>query len=367
MALTNYWWLLIWLAAGGGILAFVIPKQPVQIQGEIQYRWNWIAVIILVSPYAIWAMNRSNFGDTETYRHTFHEIPSFLGQISEYLSEHTKDKGFSVLMAFIKTIIGDNDKTFFLLIAAFQIFCVAYFFRKYSTDFLLCIFMFVASTDYLSWMFNGIRQFIAVCIILLSFGFVLNKKYIPAIGIILLASTIHGSSIIMLPIIFVIQGKAWNKRTLFMLVMVIVAIMCVGQFTSFLDDMLVETQYNDLITNEIWTNDDGTNIFRVLFYSIPAALSLVGKRYIDEADSPRINLCTNCAVCTAILYILSAFTSGIYIGRIPVFVTLQGYAVVPWLIDHVFTKDSGKLVKVGFICGFLAFFYYQMHITWGIL
>ena len=367
MTLTNYWWLLIWLVVGGSTLTFVIPKQPVQVLGKTEYRWNWLAVILLVSPYAIWSMNRSNFGDTETYRRTFHDIPASLGQMSEYLSEHTKDKGFSILMAFIKTMIGDNDKTFFLLIAAFQIFCVAYFFRKYSTDFLLCMFMFVASTDYLSWMFNGMRQFIAVCIILLGFGFVLKKKYIPAIGIILLASTIHGSSFIMLPIVFVIQGKAWNKRTLFMLVIVVVAITSIGQFTSLLDNMLVETQYNDLITNEIWMNDNGTNLFRVLFYSVPAVFSLFGKRYIDEANSPVINVCTNCAACTSILYILSAFTSGIYIGRIPIFVTLQGYAVVPWLIDHVFTKDSGKLVKVGFICGFLAFFYYQMHMTWGIL
>ncbi len=367
MILTNYWWLLIWLVVAGVFLAITVPKRPENILGKIEYRWSWSAAILLACPYAIWCMNRSNFGDTEVYRRTFQEIPTSFMQLSAYLIEHTKDKGFSVLATAIKMVIGNNDKIFFLIIAVFQLFCVVYFFRKYSTDFLLCMFMFVASTDYLSWMFNGMRQFIAVGIILLSFGLVLEKKIVPAICLILLASTIHGSALLMLPIIFVIQGKAWNKRTVLMIIGVGVAILFIGQFTSILDTMLAETQYSDMITNEIWTNDNGTNIFRVLFYSIPAIMSLIGKRYVDEENSPVINMCVNCSICTAMIYLLSAFSSGIYIGRIPIFTTLQGYVAVPWLIDHMFTKESARLVKMVLIAVFLVFFYYQMHFTWEII
>ena len=367
MILTNYWWLLIWLVVAGVFLAITVPKRPENILGKIEYRWSWSAAILLACPYAIWCMNRSNFGDTEVYRRTFQEIPTSFMQLSAYLIEHTKDKGFSVLATAIKMVIGNNDKIFFLIIAVFQLFCVVYFFRKYSTDFLLCMFMFVASTDYLSWMFNGMRQFIAVGIILLSFGFVLEKKIVPAICLILLASTIHGSALLMLPIIFVIQGKAWNKRTVLMIIGVGVAILFIGQFTSILDTMLAETQYSDMITNEIWTNDNGTNIFRVLFYSIPAIMSLIGKRYVDEENSPVINMCVNCSICTAMIYLLSAFSSGIYIGRIPIFTTLQGYVAVPWLIDHMFTKESARLVKMVLIAVFLVFFYYQMHFIWEII
>ena len=367
MALTNYWWLLIWLIVAGGFLMVAMPKQPVKILGKTEYRWGWVPAIILASPYVIWAMNRSNFGDTEMYRKTFLEVPDAILQIPIYLSEHTKDKGFSVVMITFKSVIGNHDKLFFLFIAGFQMFCIVYFFRKYSKSFLLCMFMFVASTDYLSWMFNGMRQFIAVCIIILGFDFVLKKKYIPAVGIILLAATIHGSALLMIPIIFVIQGKAWNKRTLLMLAAILFAIAFIGQFTDVLDSMLAETQYSDMITNEIWTNDDGTNMFRVLFYSVPAILSLVGKRYVDAEDSPLINMCVNCAACTSFLYLLAAFSSGIYIGRLPIYTTLQGYVAVPWLIDHMFTADSARFVKMGLMGGVLLFFYYQMHVAWGVL
>lgn len=367
MTLTNYWWLLIWLATAGGALALLVPRKPVDVMGTIEYRWNWIPAILLAVPYVIWATNRSWFGDTEVYRKTFSEIPSSISSLSVYLADHTKDKGFSVLMCLIKMIMGNSDKIFFFLIAAFQIFCIVYFFRKYSSSFMMSMFMFVASTDYLSWMFNGMRQFIAVCLVLLSFDLVLNKKSVPAIGIIIIASTIHGSAIIMLPIIFMVQGRAWNKKTLFLLASTSLVIVYIGRFTSILENILADTQYNDIISNEIWVGDNGTNILRVLFYSMPAVLSLIGKRYIDYEDSPVINMCVNCAACTSFLYLLSAFSSGIYIGRLPIYTTLPGYVAVPWIIDHMFNQESARLIKIIIIFIYLIFFYYQMHMAWGIL
>ncbi len=366
MTLTNYWWLLIWMALAGGLLAVAVPKKPVQVLGKTEYRWSWGATLVFVCPYVIWAANRVNFGDTEAYRRIFRDIPTLGGALTTYLAEHGKDPGFTVLVSVIKTVIGSNDKLFFFLIAAFQMFCIIYFLRKYSTSFLLSVFMFIISTDYLSWMFNGMRQFIAVCIVLLSFGLVLRKKYIPAILVILLASTIHASALMMIPLIFVIQGHSWNWKTLLLLVGVGTAILLIDSFTAFLDSLLAETQYNDLITDELWTNDDGTNILRALFYSIPAIFSLLGRKNVKQENSAVINLCVNCSVCTMALYFLSVFSSGIYIGRLPIYTTLQGYAAVPWLIDHVFTKQSAKIVRVVLICGFLAFFYYQMH-AWRIM
>ena len=367
MTLTNYWWLLIWLVVAGGLLSITVYKRPMLVLGKTEYRWSWSAAIILACPYAIWCMNRSWFGDTEMYRKMFLEAPAAISQIPVYLMEHTKDRGFSALMILIKSFIGSSDRLFFLIIAIFQIICVVHFFRKYSKNYLLCMFMFVASTDYLSWMFNGMRQFIAVRIILLSFDLILRKKYVPAIITILLATTIHGSALLMLPLIFVVQGKAWNKRTLLMIFGVGLAIMFMGQFTSILDSLLAETQYNDLVTNEIWINDDGTNILRVLFCSIPMILSLVGKRFVDEENSPVINMCVNCSICTSVIYALSAASSGIYIGRLPIYTTLPGYVSCVWLIEHMFTKKSAQLAKIVLIGSYIVFFYYQLHIAWSVL
>lgn len=186
----------------------------------------------------------------------------------------------------------------------------------------MSFFLFVVSTDYMSWMFNGIRQFIAAAGFLACFGLLVKKKYVFLICIILLLSTIHASVLIMLPIIFIIQGKAWNRKTILFILAIGVMILFIDRFTPFLDNLLSETQYSDIVTNDLWLSDDGTSIFRILVYSVPAILSLIGKKYIDEANDPVINLCTNASACTMILYALSGVSSGIYIGRLPIYTTL---------------------------------------------
>ena len=368
MTLTNYWWLLIWLFTVGIFLHAFAQKETVFVAGKKEERWSWFAAIVLVIPYVIWAGFRTDyFGDTALYRRTYRDVPASIGQIMQYLTEHTKDQGFSALMIALKPILGNSDVLFFLLIAAFQMFAIVYVYKKYSSNYWISMFLFIVSTDYLSWMHNGIRQFLAVTMIFACFGLMLKRKYLPLIGVILLASTIHGSALMMLPIVFIIQGKAWNKKTLLLVAAIVVAIAYIDVFTPFLDEMLAETQYSDLVTNEIWTNDDGTNILRVLVYSLPAILSLLGRKYVDDADNPVINLCVNCSIITMALYFLASVSSGIYIGRLPIYTTLMGYIAVPWLIDHIFTKRSAQIIYLGMIGAFFVFFYYQMHFTWGVV
>ena len=367
MTLTNYWWLLIWMFAAGGIIAWALPKQPVMVMGKREYRWTMSSAVIFVLPYIIWAGYRKNIGDTETYRKTFRESASSLSQLSQAVSDAAKDKGFTFLTVLIKSIVGNSDVIFFMLIAIVQMLCIVVVFRKYSTNFWFSMFLFVASTDYLSWMHNGMRQFLAVTIIFACTGLLLKKKYLPVILVILLVATIHGSALFMLPIIFLAQGKAWNKKTLLFIAGVILIIAGVDQFTQILQDMLTDTQYSDMTTNEIWTTDDGTSFIRVLVYSVPAVFAFLGIKYIEESGDPVVNLAANMSIVTAGLYVVSMFTSGIYIGRMPIYTSLYSYILLPWIFEHAFNERSKKLMYA-LACGcYLVFFYYQMHATWGIL
>ncbi len=364
MRLTNYWWLLIWLFAGG-ILLGNMPKRKERLDGRTVERWDFLPALLLVTPYIIWAGYRQWVGDTELYRKTYLNLTVDFSEGIALLFADAKDPGFNLLSMVLKFFIGNQDELFFLIIAAFQMVCVALVYRRFSRDYWLCIFLFVVSTDYLSWVHNGMRQFIAVCMIFACFDWLLKKKYVRLILVILLAAQIHGSALLMIPIIFIVQGKAWNIKTITMLLATAVCILFLDRFTPILNDILQETQYDDIMTNEIWTTDDGTNIFRVLVYSAPALLSLVGRKYVQAANRPIIDISVNCAIMTMALYIVAAFTSGIYIGRLPIYTTLQGYMAVPWLIDHIFEKRSAKLVKC-LMCGaFIAFFYYQVFISWG--
>lgn len=369
MTLTNYWWLLIWMFVGGVILEIFIPKQQELILGKKEQRWSVMAAIILVVPYIIWAGFRpdSMVGDTASYRNWFLSMPTNISEWPSVIASATKDKGFSVLLLCMKFILKNSDVLFFLLVAAFQILVVALVCRKYSCDYWLSIFLFVATTDYISWVNNGLRQFIAATIIFAATDLILEKKYVIAILLILLASTMHGSALLMIPVIFIIQGEPWNKKTILLIIASITTLFFVDQFTNILDLLLADTQYTNMVTDWTEWNDDGTNPLRVLVYSVPTILSFIGLKYIKTENDPMIKMATNASLVSTALYIVSMGTSGIFLGRLPIYVSMYSmYILLPWEISHMFTKESARVVKWGVIAMFSLFFWYQMH-AWGLL
>ena len=369
MTLTNYWWMLIWLFLAGAFFKFVVPAAHTEYaHGKSEKRWEIGPAIILIFPYIIWAGFRGNIGDTYAYRATFDSLPTKVGEWGDYLHEVSKDKGFSVLSLLIKAIVGNHYVAYFLILAVIQLFCIALVFRAYSSNYWFSIFIFIASTDYISWMFNGIRQFTAVTLIFAATPMLLKKKYVSVIGIILLAATIHGSALLMLPIVFIIQGKAWNKRALLCICLCILALLFVDQFTNMLDTLLSDTQYTNVVSDwEEW-DDNGTNPIRVLVYSVPTILAIIGYKRIRREDNSVINMAVNASLISTGLYLVAMATSGIFLGRLPIYVSLYATGILlPWEIEQIFTRESGKLVKVAAVVCFIGFFYYQMHVTWGLL
>lgn len=367
MTLTNYWWLLIWLFLGGAIFNNM-PKRREKLGDRTVERWDILPAILMVLPYIIWAGCRDgSFGDSAVYQRGYREAAGGLREALALFGSDGKDPGYYAFLIVMKSILGNHEKLYFTIIAAFQLVCVALIFRRYSTNYWACIFLFVVSTDYLSWMHNGMRQFIAVAIIMAGFRYLVDKKYMQMILLILLASLFHGSALLMIPIVFVVQGHAWNRKTVILLAATAVVIVFIDRFTPILNDLLQETQYDDMMTNEIWTTDDGTNILRVAVYSVPALLSLFGLKYIRAAKNPAMDICVNCSIVTMALYLVASVSSGIYIGRLPIYTTLQGYIALPWMIDKIFERRSAKLVRYLMYAAYLAFFYFQMHFTWGVI
>lgn len=330
-------------------------------------RYNWFFALVAVAPLIILAGSRwLGFGDTGLYRRFFSEAPSSLSQIPSYIVDVNKDRGFYFFTAIIKCLISSDERIYFYIIAAFQGLAVIYLLRKYSNNMLLSLFIFVAGNDFLSYMENGIRQFVAVCIILLASSFIFEKKYIRAVIAVLVASLFHQSALLMLPIVFIAQGQPWNKSTTFMLLGSLFAVAFTSQFTSILENMLEDTQYSDIVNT--WTAWDtgGTNPIRVAVFCVPALLSLMGLTYIREENDPVINVCTNMAAMSAGLYIISMATSGIYMGRLPIYVNVYSTCIIlPWEIERMFNKQSSSFIVRAMIISFLLFYYYQIHYAWG--
>lgn len=363
----KYILILVWI----GFIAVIAKSGKFQraenVFGKSQYRYPmWFAVLTFLP--IIWLVgHRGYFADTSAYIRMFKNMPNSFDGIFNYLSTLEKDKGFYLFSSILKIIFGDNHITYLTIIAIIQSLVLIIVYRKYSSKYVISLFLFLVSTDYIQWMCNGMRQFTATIIIFATTTLILKKKYIPVILVILLASTFHQSALIMIPIVFIAQGKAWNKKTLLFLGLVILAVLYVGEFTSLMNDTLAETQYSKMTSSAVFSEDDGTNPIRVVIYSIPAILSFFCRTQIKASKDPVINLCTNMSIISMGIYIVSMFTSGIYIGRIPIYVSLYSYILLPWEIDHMFKEKNRKYVYMAMVVCYLLFYYYQMHLAWSII
>ena len=363
----KYILILVWIGFIAVIAKFGKFQRAENVFGKSQYRYPmWLAVLTFLP--IIWLVgHRGYFADTSAYIHSFLCMPSEFDGISNYLLTIDKDKGFYLFSSVLKVIFGNDYVIYLTIIATIQSISLILVYRKYSTNYIVSVLLFLLSTDYVMWMCNGMRQFLAVVIIFAATTLMLKKKYIPVILVILLASTIHQSALIMIPIVFIAQGKAWNKKTLIFLGLVVLAVAYVSEFTSLMNDTLENTQYADMTNDFIFTEDDGTNPLRVVVYSIPAILSFIDRKQIKASKDPVINLCTNMSIISMGIYIVSMFTSGIYIGRIPIYVSLYSYILLPWEIDHLFSAEIRKYVYIAMVVCYLLFYYYQMHLVWSMI
>lgn len=366
--MSQFIMILIWL----GFVAIVVKREKfrskVLINEGEQERYKWWFAIVIFLPVIWMAGQRSlEFGDTASYYDKFYKMPSALRMLPSYMIEVSKDKGFYIFSAVLKAIIGANYLWYCMVIAAIQGGLLIYVYRKYSINYVLSVALFVISTDYVAWMFNGVRQFMAVTMIFGATTLMLKKKYIEVIAIILLASTFHRSALLMIPVVFIAQGKAWNRRTLMLIALTVLVVTFVEQFTDFMDAALENTQYANVTEDYITIDDTGTNPLRVLVYSIPAILAFVGRKIIEKSENEQINFCANMSIITASIYVVSMFTSGIYYGRLPIYTSLYSYILLPWEIENFFTKQSRKIVYYALLICYLGFYCFQMHFQWGMI
>lgn len=369
LLISKYILILFWFGLLAIITRFVGRTRKERVygyNGEVE-RYDPVFALVAFLPVILMAGGRSFYiGDTMTYCTFFEDMPTTFDRLISYVNSQARDRGFYFLSTVFKILVSQDPRVYFYVIAIIQGIILVWFFRKYSPSYITSIFLFVVSADYLSWMYNGIRQFLAVTIVLLAVPLVLKKKYIPAILIILAAALMHQTALIMIPIFFIAQGDAWNKKTIFFIFAVIFVIMFVDRFTDFLGDALADTQYKNVMNDIKEIGDDGTNVFRVLVYSVPAALSFIFRRQINHEGDPFIKLAANLTIVSSGLYVVSMFTSGIFMGRLPIFCSLFGYILIPWIIENFFAANLRGMANAAMVVLYCGYYYVQVGMIWGL-
>lgn len=304
-----------------------------------------------------WTGMRSGFVDTFAYIQTFESIPTGgINSVMYYMKNVEKDQLFYFLSALFKNYISTNYHWWLLLIAAISGLCIYRILQKYSDNYHFSIFLFLSMAIFI-WMMNGIRQFIAISVL---FGFsdwlVANKKFNYMLLIIIMAF-IHSSCIFLLPICFFVNEDPWNKKMLFIILVMILLVIFSEQSTS----LFVSTIGSDYA--DTFNDSGGSSLIRTFVIAIPTILAFWKRKKIEIRDNPYINLCVNMSVFCTCFYLFASFTNGILVGRFPMYFNVYNLILLPWILRYCFNKEERLLIYVVCIVCYLAYFYYQAKIA----
>lgn len=259
--------------------------------------------------------------------------------------------GFTIIEALFKGFISQNYHVWLMFIAIVCGACVGITFWRYSDNFFYTVFLFLATTTF-TWMMNGIRQYLAVCILFACTPLIEHKKFVRYMIAVLLCSTIHVTALIMLPTYFLVQGKPWNKKTNLVLIFSILVTVFTSRFVNALDTMLENTTYASAVDQ--FALDDGVNPLRVLVFSIPAIYAWVKKNEINRENDLKVNICINYSVYTMSIYLVAMVTSGILIGRLPIYTLMYEFILIPSLYER--SSDKSGLYAITTIMFLIYFF-----------
>ena len=329
------------------------------------YRVSAGFAILVFLPLILAAGLREGIADTGLYIIMYRDYPTSLSELPAFLARGDRGPGFIAFSVLIRQLFGTDFHIWLFIIATIQGLCMAMAYRRYTSEIVFCAFIFFATGGFMAWMTNGIRQFLAAAILFAFFPLLQKRKFVFFLvytGIWLLMITVHSSVVIVLPLYLVALGKPFNKLTILFLSLTVLAVIFMSQFTSLLGTALENTDYAGVA--DAMPTAQGQNPIRFLFSSMSAIVIILFRKRIPENVPPIIAVSINMSLITLCFDFFAMFTSGMLLGRLPLYFALFNYVLMPWEIKTFFPKGNRTVIYAILIILYLVFFLYQMYV-WG--
>lgn len=355
-----YWSMILWVP----LIYFVYSmghKEEVMltdynIQQGIQKKIPLAYAIVVFGYFIFWIGMRKYVADTSAYIGMFQSVPSDFSTAWNQINWEGKNPGFDIFNIIFKCFISQDFQWWLMTIAIISGVCIMVVLRKYSCDFFFSSFLFMTLLTY-TWMMNGMRQFICVAVLFLCCDWIKDGKFIRFLIAVLLMSTFHMTALLMIPIYFVARSKPWDKKIGLFIVGIILICIFAEPFFSGVDSALGNTAYAGATSQ--FEEDDGVNPLKFLFIAIPAVIAFwkrdVLRQYYEK--NALLPICINMSLIASALYFVGIFTSGILIGRLPIYAEVYDLILIPYLLNVCFSKTERSIIKPVYVLFLILFFY----------
>lgn len=259
-----YFGVLISVAALG-YLAENNPKCRIKKNGRIIIGPDTGAAILLTIILILVSGLRYRVG-TDYFSYYNRRVPEWEDVLHSIL--HFKEGGFSLLVK-LSRIIYDHGQTLIFISAAITIGLSCWTIFQYHTIFLFSIMIYVLAGGWQEG-FNGIRQCMAAAIIFAGHRLILEKKIWQYCVVLLVASTIHATSVVMIIPVLLFNRKADLKQIAFLTIAAVIA-----RFSYRIIFSLIESYKEKALNTTSGYLANTVNIFRILVNFIPVIVYIV--------------------------------------------------------------------------------------------
>ena len=318
----------------------------------------WLIPIIAM---AIFAGLRTGYNDTTAYTYSYENFVKSNFDFSDVSWSFGDNFGFNVFSIILKSL-GLSTNGYLMVFAIVTYGIYIWFIRKYSTDFLMSMFLFICLV--FTFPLAAIKQCVAVAFCLVAVDKAINKKWFWFVFWILVAESFHAYSFMYLivPLLFFVPWQ--DKRTVMWIVIFFFAGILlrpmIGTVLSITDAL------GDEYTAESF-NEGGVNPLRLLVCLVPLVLSFVLRKQINDPYN-EVNraegLCMNLAFLNGEIMFVALFGTANYFARLANYFYIFPIIALPRMFNMVKSKWRA-LMKVCVVVCYLAFFYYEINIAHG--
>lgn len=354
------YWSMIALTGFLAIMQVKMGKAEIFIRGKHLCKGTALLAFIWTAYIIFWIGLRSGVADAPAYISGFKEIPVGFEHFEFYLSTVDKGVGFGFIAFLFKNMVSQNYHAWLFFITLVSTFCVVRVYYRQSENFFFTAYLFLASCIF-TWLFNGIRQFLATVILFAFSDLMVKGKTFKYIVLILLVSLIHNTALVMLPIcIFFRKKEPWKWQTFVFVVVFVIGVF----YADSLLNLFMQTEAGAKYAEGLALSE-GTNILRIGVAAVPCVLAFIERDVVSKEKNEFINLCVNMSFVSLCFYVLSSVTSGVLLGRLPNYFEVYNMILLPWLLKYGFKGSSRKLIQIICVVLYLVFFYYQMTQAWN--
>jgi transmembrane protein EpsG len=344
----NIFWLVILFTTS--ILKLSTDLSKNNVNRVFSKRMKYFSIIISLFILVALSGLRSSIGDTGYYMYSYKNLTIDFSSLLSY-----RDFGFIVYQLVLKQFFHHPQALIFItaLITLVLIFKTI---NRYTISISFSVFLFITSGIYLSSM-NGIRQFLAASIIFYATPIMFNRKMWKYILIVLIASTIHNSALIMIPVYFFAKIELSQKMVLFLLAVVTMVSVRFYDFFNIFSIILENTNYGLYIDSFGSISYDGANFLRIAFSALPVILSLLyRKKLLQKLEY--FNYYFNF---TVLNFIFMIFASNNWLfARMGFYFSLYNLLLIPAILSICFANEERYTAYYITMCLFMIFFYFDI-------